>query len=135
MYFHPSGPDPELRCPARGLEWIPDWKRKAAVKYNAKRPKEKPDPDFINAPPPVRSGTTKPTAKQACLPLGPLDDSDTSSTDSSVDNYQDAKQDLDDDDSSDDEAQSLGYRPVSKMAIAHSDGNSCAADSNGLYRY
>ena len=134
--YHPSGPNPELRCPARGVTWIPDWKRKAAAKYNAMHPKQTPDPDFIKAPPPVRSGTTKPTAKQVSIPVEDLQD------DMNADIFHDAQEeqnflDYNDDDSSasEDDHSPIAIRPVSKMARAsRSEIQSCSADSNGLYQ-
>ena len=86
---HPYGPDPELRCPVRGESWIPDWKRKAAAKYNALHPKDKPNPDYINTPPPVRTGTTKPTVKQATIPAHQDPDFNDESSD---DEFHDANQ-------------------------------------------
>ena len=61
--YHPTGPNPEMRSPAHGETWTPDWKRKAAAKYNAIHPNYLLDPDFISASLPVRSGTTKPTTR------------------------------------------------------------------------
>ena len=133
--FHPTGPDPELRCPARGPNWIQDWKLKAAAKYNAMHPNDKPNPEIIQAPPPVRSGTTKPTLKQACLPIEESDQSDASSTESSEPDFQDAQEDFDDEDSSDDDDDAIEIRPESKIALTSSEQNSCSADSDGLYRY
>ena len=135
--YHPSGANPELRCPARGVQWIPDWKRKAAAKYNAMHPKESPDPDFINAPPPVRSGTTKPTAKQVTIPI---DDSDNPSDDIFHDAQEEQFQENNSDDdytsASEDENIGTDRRPVSKMARAsNNEIQSCSADSDGLYRY
>ena len=95
-------------------------------------PKDKPNPDFISAPPPVRSGTIKPTVKQVSTPLVSSPQSD---DDSSSDAFMDAKQDFDEDDSSDDESLALGYKPETKMVIVHSDDKSCTADSQGLYHY
>ena len=124
--YHPFGPNPELRCPIRGEAWIPDWQRKAAAKYNATHPSEKPDPDFITAPPPVRSGTTKPTAKQMTVPVDVPDDSEDEFFDA-IENPQ-----VNDDDSS--EAYN-DIQPEIKMAYVHPDDQSCTVDSNGLYYY
>ena len=135
--YHPLGANPELRYPARGVEWIPEWKRKAAAKQNAMHPKQSPAPDFITAPPSVRSGTTKPTARQVTIPL---EDPETSN----VDVFHDAQEeqgfsdDSGDDDSSTSENEQFPVvsHLVSKMAKAsHLDVQSCSTDSNDLYHY
>ena len=131
--YHPVGPNPELRCPARGEQWIPDWKKKSAAKYNAMHPKDVPDPDFIKAPPPVRMGTTRPTAKQVSAPISDQDDD---SVNVLSDEFHDVVEVLSLSDSETESISSNNIRPEVKNAIGNTeDVRSCSADSQGLYHY
>lgn len=101
-------------------------------------PSEKTDPNFINAPPPVRSGTTKPTVKPVTVPIEEVDKSHNVSEDTSVDDeFQDAREveSDDEDDTIGSNNEPLGYQPVSKMVFAHSDDKSCTINSDRLYHY
>ena len=131
--YHPFGPDPELRCPARGPEWIQDWKRKAAVKFNAMNPSQKPDTDFVNAPPPVRSGTTKPTAKQITIPVSDQDEVQDSDSD---DDFFDANEILESDNDASVSSENIdNIQPEIKIAQVNPDDQSCSVDSDGMYYY
>ena len=51
------GSHPEINCIHRGDNLKPKWIIKNAVKYNATHPAEKPNPDIVNADPPLVRAT------------------------------------------------------------------------------
>lgn len=96
-------------------------------------PKDVPDPDFIKAPPPVRMGTTRPTAKQVSAPISDQDDD---SVNVLSDEFYDAAEVLNLSDSETESISSNNIRPEVKNAIGNTeDVRSCSADSQGLYHY
>ena len=122
-----------MRCPARGPEWIQDWKRKAAVKFNAMNPSQKPDADFVNAPPPVRSGTTKPTARQITVPVSDQHEVHDSDSD---DDFFDANEILESDNDTSVSSENIdNIQPEIKIAQVNPDDQSCSVDSDGMYYY
>ena len=57
----------ESNCIHRGEEWKPKWIIKNAVKYNATHPDDKPNPDIVNADPPLRPAKTQYKANAAII--------------------------------------------------------------------
>ena len=96
-------------------------------------PSQKPDPDYVNAPPPIRSGTTKPAAKQITIPISDPDDHQDSESD---DRFFDANEfpDPDEDDTVGSENKA-NIEPEMKMAYVNPDDQSCSVDSDGLFYY